>query len=123
MMCSRGVVFRVFQASLSLPPSPFQLRRGSRVSQFSWRRKTGYSPRAADRQPLVLPYLMNLELPFADDSAAVTPTSEELCNWQNTQSFLAKKVSNSHVVRQRRANTRLLCPQKRVSVGVSPPRN
>ncbi|KAI0214313.1 Sodium channel protein type 1 subunit alpha [Lamellibrachia satsuma] len=79
------------KASLSLPPSPFQLRRGSRVSQFSWRRKTGYSPRAADRQPLVLPYLMNLELPFADDSAAVTPTSEELCNWQNTQSFLAKK--------------------------------
>jgi len=33
---------------------------------------------------MVMPCLDNLELPYADDSAAVTPTSEELCNFYNT---------------------------------------
>ena len=46
-----------------------------------------------DRQPLVLPYLdiYNLNLPYADDSNAVTPTSDELCNSQNTHGFLASR--------------------------------
>ena len=46
---------------------------------------------SGDRQPLVLPYLdiYNLNLPYADDSNAVTPTSDELCNSQNTHGFLA----------------------------------
>ncbi len=76
----------VLQASLSLPGSPF-MRRGSKASQFSWSVRKGKPPRG-DRQPLVLPYLDNLNLPYADDSNAVTPTSDELCNSQNTQSFL-----------------------------------
>lgn len=78
----------VLQASLSLPGSPFTLRRGSKASQFSWRKsKTQHGVRG-DRQPLVLPYLENLNLPYADDSAAVTPTSEDLCNPQNTHNYL-----------------------------------
>jgi hypothetical protein len=75
------------EASLSLPGSPFTLRRGSKASQFSWRKKQ-HGQRSGDRQPLVLPYLDNLNLPYADDSNAVTPTSDELCNSQNTHSFL-----------------------------------
>lgn len=74
--------------SASLPGSPFTLRRhGSRGSQFSWPKK----PRKGhgDRQPLVFPCLDNLDLPFADDSKAVTPTSDDiLCNnSQNTHFF------------------------------------
>ena len=76
-----------FQASLSLPGSPFPIRRGSKASQFSWP-KPRHGPRSGDRQPLVLPYLEALNLPYADDSNAVTPTSDELCNSQNTHSFL-----------------------------------
>lgn len=45
-----------------------------------------------DRQPLVLPYLENLNLPYADDSNAVTPSSEELCNMQRSHpNFLAAR--------------------------------
>jgi len=33
---------------------------------------------------MVMPCLDNLELPYADDSAAVTPTSEDLCNFYNS---------------------------------------
>lgn len=63
-----------FQASFSLPGSPF-VRRNSRSS---WKKvKHGRHP---DRQPLVPPYLENLNLPYADDSTAVTPCSDELCN-------------------------------------------
>lgn len=39
-------------------------------------------------RPMVLPCLDNLELPYADDSAAVTPTSEDLCNFYNTHYFI-----------------------------------
>lgn len=38
-------------------------------------------------RPMVLPCLDNLELPYADDSAAVTPTSEDLFNFYNTQHY------------------------------------
>ena len=67
------------QASLSLPGSPFMLRRGSKGShQFSWRN----GPRrmaAGDRKPLVLSTYLDAQehLPYADDSAAVTPMSED----------------------------------------------
>jgi len=37
------------------------------------------------RRPLVLPCLENLDLPYADDSAATTPTSDDLCSFQNAQ--------------------------------------
>jgi len=33
----------------------------------------------------VLPCLENLDLPYADDSAATTPTSDDLCSFQNAQ--------------------------------------
>lgn len=36
---------------------------------------------AIDRQPLVHHPLESIPLPFADDSAAVTPSSEDLCNY------------------------------------------
>ncbi|GFR16709.1 sodium channel protein para [Trichonephila clavata] len=66
-----------YQASLSLPGSPFNIRRGSRASQFScnWRNGRRYG----DRKPLVLQTLVDAQehLPYADDSNAVTPMSEE----------------------------------------------
>ncbi|KAK7073993.1 hypothetical protein SK128_023268, partial [Halocaridina rubra] len=65
-------------ASLSLPGSPFNLRRGSRGShQFTWRTTNGR--RFGDKKPLVLSTYLDAQehLPYADDSAAVTPMSEE----------------------------------------------
>ncbi|GFU56129.1 sodium channel protein para [Trichonephila clavipes] len=60
-----------------LPGSPFNIRRGSRASQFScnWRNGRRYG----DRKPLVLQTLVDAQehLPYADDSNAVTPMSEE----------------------------------------------
>ncbi|RXG71708.1 hypothetical protein Avbf_06028 [Armadillidium vulgare] len=64
--------------SLSLPGSPFTVRRGSRGShQFTWR--TANSRRFGDKKPLVLSTYSDAQehLPYADDSAAVTPMSEE----------------------------------------------
>ncbi|RWS16117.1 skeletal muscle sodium channel alpha subunit-like protein, partial [Dinothrombium tinctorium] len=66
------------KASLSLPGSPFNLRRGSRGSQFSvtWARN---GRRYNDRKPLVLHTYLDAQehLPYADDSTAATPMSEE----------------------------------------------
>ena len=62
------------QASLSLPGSPFNLRRGSRGShQYKYGRRYG------DKKPLVLSTYMDAQehLPYADDSTAATPMSEE----------------------------------------------
>ncbi|KAG8335934.1 hypothetical protein J6590_056515, partial [Homalodisca vitripennis] len=69
-------------ASLSLPGSPFNPRRGSRGShQFTLRNgRTRFigAPPGGDRKPLVLStYLDAQHLPYADDSNAVTPMSEE----------------------------------------------
>ena len=82
---------------MSLPGSPLAFRRGSRISQFSWC-KPGNRQSAPpgvgwetsrDRTPLVLPCLDNLNFPYADDSKAVTPNSEDLCNHHNTHQFQA----------------------------------
>nr|QPI69427.1 voltage-gated sodium channel invertebrate type 1 variant [Hapalochlaena lunulata] len=90
------------RASLSLPGSPFPLRRGSKTSQLSWRKVK--NTRANDRQPLMPHYLENLNLPFADDSNAVTPTSDDLCNLPlksvlngRRSSFLSHQRRWSHV--------------------------
>lgn len=81
------LVFRV-QGSFSLPGSPYNLqRKGSKGSQLGWKKK-----QSNDRQPLV-PVPGNIEalpLPFADDSAAVTPSSEDLCN----SPFFLKNLPN-----------------------------
>ena len=69
---------RLLQGSLSLPGSPFNLRRSSRGShQLTWRAANGR--KMGDRKPLVLSTYMDAQehLPYADDSAAVTPMSEE----------------------------------------------
>ena len=69
---------RLLQGSLSLPGSPFNIRRGSRGShQLTWRAANGR--KLGDRKPLVLSTYMDAQehLPYADDSAAVTPMSEE----------------------------------------------
>lgn len=75
------------QGSLSLPGSPYTLqRKGSKGSQFGWKKK-----QSNDRQPLVVPgNIEALPLPFADDSAAVTPSSEDLCN----SPFFLKNLPN-----------------------------
>ncbi|XP_074640062.1 sodium channel protein para-like [Tubulanus polymorphus] len=93
---------KVKKPSLSLPGSPFAPRRGSRGSQFSWKRpKQHHHPHlhrgATDRTPLVLPYIENINLPYADDSNAVTPSSEELCTLQHSHpNFLqARRASFS----------------------------
>ncbi|CAH1792816.1 unnamed protein product [Owenia fusiformis] len=81
------------KTSLSLPPSPFTHRRTG--SGFNWRK----ARHPGDRQPLVLPYLdkVNLQLPFADDSAAVTPTSDDLnlCNPIGKRERRASSSSNN----------------------------
>ncbi|KAJ2949663.1 hypothetical protein O0L34_g15590 [Tuta absoluta] len=68
-------------ASLSLPGSPFNLRRGSRGSHQMALRPNGRPryPPGADRKPLVLSTYLDAQehLPYADDSNAVTPMSEE----------------------------------------------
>ncbi|XP_042876654.1 sodium channel protein para-like isoform X4 [Penaeus japonicus] len=66
------------KASLSLPGSPYNIRKGSRGShQFAWRAANGR--RFGDKKPLVLSTYLDAQehLPYADDSAAVTPMSEE----------------------------------------------
>lgn len=68
------------QASLSLPGSPFNLRRGSRGShQFTLRNNRRMVVPPGDRKPLVLSTYLDAQehLPYADDSQAVTPMSEE----------------------------------------------
>ncbi|XP_069697315.1 sodium channel protein para isoform X12 [Periplaneta americana] len=72
----------LMKASLSLPGSPFNLRRGSRGShQFPIRNGRGrfVGPPGGDRKPLVLSTYLDAQehLPYADDSNAVTPMSEE----------------------------------------------
>ncbi|XP_076621098.1 sodium voltage-gated channel paralytic isoform X42 [Colletes latitarsis] len=75
-------VRKVSAASLSLPGSPFNLRRSSRGShQFTIRNGRGrfVAPPGGDRKPLVLSTYLDAQehLPYADDSNAVTPMSEE----------------------------------------------
>jgi len=77
------------QSSASLPASPYSLYRGG--STFTWRLQP-LTPQSATsgggagtRRPLVQPCLENLDLPYADDSAAATPTSDDLCSFQNAQ--------------------------------------
>ncbi|XP_066584602.1 sodium channel protein para isoform X5 [Prorops nasuta] len=70
------------KASLSLPGSPFYVRRSSRGShQFTIRngRSRLVGPPGGDRKPLVLTTYLDAQehLPYADDSNAVTPLSEE----------------------------------------------
>ncbi|KAG5673889.1 hypothetical protein PVAND_003895 [Polypedilum vanderplanki] len=73
---------KVSTTSLSLPGSPFNPRRGSRGShQFTLRNRgrfVGVSS-SNDRKPLVLQTYLDAQehLPYADDSNAVTPMSEE----------------------------------------------
>lgn len=67
-------------ASLSLPGSPFNPRRGSRGShQFNIRSNRRLIAPPGDRKPLVLSTYLDAQehLPYADDSNAVTPMSEE----------------------------------------------
>ncbi|XP_068916800.1 sodium channel protein para-like isoform X1 [Tenebrio molitor] len=71
---------KVSAASLSLPGSPFNLRRGSRGShQFTIRNNRRMVAPPCDRKPLVLSTYLDAQehLPYADDSNAVTPMSEE----------------------------------------------
>ncbi|XP_052563393.1 sodium channel protein para isoform X36 [Culex pipiens pallens] len=79
---SAGVAAAFQKASLSLPGSPFNLRRGSRGShQFTIRNGRGrfVGVPGSDRKPLVLSTYLDAQehLPYADDSNAVTPMSEE----------------------------------------------
>lgn len=62
------------QASLSLPGSPYDKRRGSQYS-VTWARN---DQRYGDRIPLVLQNLdQESDVPFADESVVGTPNSEE----------------------------------------------
>ncbi|XP_034241357.1 sodium channel protein para isoform X3 [Thrips palmi] len=68
------------EASLSLPGSPFNIRRASRSShQFAMRNPPRAGRWGGDRKPLVLNTYLDAQehLPYADDSNAVTPMSEE----------------------------------------------
>ncbi|XP_050735315.1 sodium channel protein para-like isoform X4 [Eriocheir sinensis] len=73
---SRGRPNGKRKASISLPGSPYNPRRESRGSH-QWRTTNGR--RFGDRKPLVLSTYRDAveHLPYADDSNAVTPMSEE----------------------------------------------
>ncbi|KAL5277943.1 para family protein [Megaselia abdita] len=81
MYASTTKVRKVSTTSLSLPGSPFNIRRGSRGShQFTIRNGRGrFGGPVNDRKPLVLSTYLDAQehLPYADDSNAVTPMSEE----------------------------------------------
>ncbi|KAH8245104.1 hypothetical protein KR032_004837 [Drosophila birchii] len=74
-------VRKVSTTSLSLPGSPFNIRRGSRSShKYTIRNGRGrFVIPGSDRKPLVLSTYQDAQqhLPYADDSNAVTPMSEE----------------------------------------------
>nr|ARX79631.1 voltage sensitive sodium channel [Musca domestica] len=74
-------VRKVSTTSLSLPGSPFNLRRGSRSShKYTIRNGRGrFGIPGSDRKPLVLQTYQDAQqhLPYADNSNAVTPMSEE----------------------------------------------
>ncbi|XP_017114866.1 sodium channel protein para isoform X49 [Drosophila elegans] len=74
-------VRKVSTTSLSLPGSPFNIRRGSRSShKYTIRNGRGrFGIPGSDRKPLVLSTYQDAQqhLPYADDSNAVTPMSEE----------------------------------------------
>ncbi|KAH8347631.1 hypothetical protein KR067_008940 [Drosophila pandora] len=74
-------VRKVSTKSLSLPGSPFNIRRGSRSShKYTIRNGRGrFGIPGSDRKPLVLSTYQDAQqhLPYADDSNAVTPMSEE----------------------------------------------
>ncbi|XP_033734214.1 sodium channel protein type 4 subunit alpha A-like isoform X1 [Pecten maximus] len=64
--------------SFSLPGSPFNSRG---------KKKPKHGSQNADRQPLVPPYL-EIFLPFADESNAVTPSSDEMYNVDTLKKYL-----------------------------------
>ncbi|XP_055854986.1 sodium channel protein para isoform X45 [Episyrphus balteatus] len=86
-MSIRSVEVESESTSLSLPGSPFNIRRGSRSShkynfnhQYTIRNGRGrFGIPGSDRKPLVLSTYQDAQqhLPYADDSNAVTPMSEE----------------------------------------------
>ncbi|XP_073830190.1 sodium voltage-gated channel paralytic isoform X26 [Musca autumnalis] len=80
-MSIRSVEVESESTSLSLPGSPFNLRRGSRSShKYTIRNGRGrFGIPGSDRKPLVLQTYQDAQqhLPYADDSNAVTPMSEE----------------------------------------------
>ncbi|KAL4238010.1 hypothetical protein ACF0H5_002721 [Mactra antiquata] len=79
------------QASYSLPGSPYVKRRRSkaRISM----KLVNKLRHTAERQPLV--HLESLNLPYADDSNAVTPSSDDirLCNLPSKFSILTRRAS------------------------------
>ncbi|XP_021341534.1 sodium channel protein type 4 subunit alpha B-like isoform X3 [Mizuhopecten yessoensis] len=68
----------IVKPSFSLPGSPFNSRG---------KKKPKHGSQNADRQPLVPPYL-EIFLPFADESNAVTPSSDELYNVDTLKRYL-----------------------------------
>lgn len=88
-----GFLLRVrisyLQASFSLPGSPYVRRRRSRISLKIAKQLRHH----AERQPLV--HLESLNLPYADDSNAVTPCSDDirLCNLPSKFSILTRRAS------------------------------
>ncbi|XP_071164276.1 sodium channel protein para-like isoform X1 [Mytilus edulis] len=74
----------------SLPSSPFSRRS-------SWRMKYAkhLPPSHPDHQPLVPPFLdIRNNLPYADDSNAVTPNSDDLCTLPINKQFLTARRSS-----------------------------
>ncbi|XP_053401964.1 sodium channel protein type 4 subunit alpha B-like isoform X1 [Mercenaria mercenaria] len=80
------------KASFSLPGSPYVRRRRStrKISLSLAKQKLRHH---TERQPLV--HLESLNLPYADDSNAVTPSSDDirLCNIPSKFSMLSRRAS------------------------------
>ena len=81
----------LLQASFSLPGSPYinRRRKASRKSLKLAKQLMSH----AEKQPLV--HLESLNLPYADDSTAVTPSSDDikLINLSSKMSMLAHRAS------------------------------
>lgn len=58
-----------------------------RSSQFSWKKISSSRASMSSCRPIMQPCLDNLDLPYADDSEAVTPNSEDICNFHIAQHY------------------------------------
>ena len=75
-----------------MPGTPICLTEGQDLlkhqsSQFSWKKKISFLSSNSFWQPVMQPCLDNLDLPYADDSTAVTPNSDYFNNFHIAQAF------------------------------------
>jgi len=109
----------VLQASFSLPGSPYIRRRRSKPSRLSIKLAKQLRHHA-ERQPLV--HLESLNLPYADDSNAVTPCSDDirLCTLPSKFSLLARRASMRRAMEDSRRGSQVSASSRTSHSRLSP---